>query len=634
MSYADIYRKSIENPEAFWKEQAEKITWQTFPETILSTGENGFPQWFSDGFLNASYLALDKHIEDGFGEEIAIIYDSPVTQTVRKFTYNEVKSEVARLAGGLLSLGFKKGDTAIIYMPMIPQTAFAMLACARIGVIHSVVFGGFAPNELAIRIDDCKPRGIITASSGIEFDRLIAYKPMVDEAIELADYKPKKVIVLNRKLGAKIPFKKYDVDYDALVYGSEEADWVAVESTHPLYILYTSGTTGKPKGIVRDTGGYLTALKFSMKHIYNTDPGEVFWAASDMGWAVGHSYIVYGPMVNRNPTVIFEGKPVRTPDASTFWRVISEHKVRTMFTAPTAIRAIKKDDPDGNFINEYDLSCLRTQFVAGERCDVATLEWYQKHIPVPVIDHWWQTESGWPMIANPMGAEQFPVKPGSAAKAVAGYDIRIFDEDGQEVEAGTEGLVVIKLPLPPGNTPGIWQNEERFRNSYFTRFPGYYLSGDGGFRDKEEYLFITGRIDDLINVAGHRLSTADMEEIVASHQAIAECAVVGMHDDLKGQVPLAIVVLKAGFDIEGFRLQQELILKVREQIGAFAALKDVVIAQRLPKTRSGKILRNLIRSLADGKSFQMPSTIDDPAIVDEIRLEFRKKGVGSNRVSL
>jgi len=403
MNYQEQYNQSIQNPEAFWAEQAQQVDWFTQPQTILSADESGYPMWYKDGSLNACYLALDKHIADGFGEEIALIYDSPVTQTIKKYTYNEVKSEVARLAGGLISLGLKKGHTAVIYMPMIPQATFAMLACARIGVTHSVVFGGFAPHELAIRIDDCKPRVIITASSGIEIDRLIAYKPLVDEAIELAEHKPKKVVVLNRKLGARIPFKKYDVDYDALVYGSEEVDCVPVESTHPLYVLYTSGTTGKPKGIVRDTGGYVTALQFSMQKIYGVQPGEVFWAASDVGWVVGHSYIVYGPLLNRNTTIVFEGKPIKTPDASTFWRVIAEHRVSVMFTAPTAIRAIKKEDPNGEFIKQYDLSCLRTQFLAGERCDVATLEWYREHIPIPAIDHWWQTESGWPMIANMMG---------------------------------------------------------------------------------------------------------------------------------------------------------------------------------------------------------------------------------------
>jgi len=631
MNYNEFYRESIENPEGFWKAQSEKIDWFSKPETILSKDENGYPLWFEDGQINMCYLTLDKHIQDGFGDQIAFIYDSPVTQTVKKYTYSEVKTEVSKLAGGLLSLGFKKGDTAIIYMPMIPQTAFAMLACARIGVIHSVVFGGFAPHELAIRIDDCKPRGILTASSGIEIDRLIAYKPLVDEAIEMAQHKPKKVVVFNRKLGARIPFKKYDVDYDALVYGSDETPCVAVESNHPLYILYTSGTTGKPKGIVRDTGGYATALQFSMTYIYNVKRGETFWAASDMGWAVGHSYILYGPMINRNTTVIFEGKPIKTPDASTFWRIISEHKVQTMFTAPTAIRAIKKEDPEGNFIKKYDLSALRNQFVAGERCDSATLEWYQKHIPIPIIDHWWQTESGWPMISNPMGLEPMPMKPGSAAKPVCGYDIKIFGEDGAELAANEEGLVVIKLPLPPGNMLGLWGNLDRFKASYFSKFDGYYLAGDGGYTDKDGYIFITGRVDDLINVAGHRLSTAEMEEVVSSHHSVAECAVIGIFDELKGQIPVAIVVVKSGTEIENFQLEYEIVQSVRKKIGAVASLRNVLVVQRLPKTRSGKILRKLLRSIADGENFQIPSTIDDEAIIEEIRNDFLKSGIGQKK---
>ncbi|MES2412066.1 MAG: acetate--CoA ligase [Bacteroidota bacterium] len=628
MNYQELYNLSIENPTEFWAKQTDEIDWFDKPKHILTADGLSYPKWYKDGRLNACYLALDKHINDGFGEQIAIIYDSPVTQNVRKYTYNEVKSEVARLAGGLLSLGLKKGDTAIIYMPMIPQATFAMLACARIGVTHSVVFGGFAPHELAIRIDDCKPRVIITASSGIEIDRLIAYKPLVDEAIELAQHKPKKVVILNRKLGARIPFKKYDVDYDALIYGSEEADCVPVETTHPLYILYTSGTTGKPKGIVRDTGGYAVALKFSMQKIYDAKPGEVFWAASDVGWVVGHSFIVYGPLINRNTTIIFEGKPVRTPDSSTFWRVIAEHKVSVMFTAPTAIRAIKKEDPNGEFIKQYDLSSLRTQFLAGERCDVATLEWYREHIPIPAIDHWWQTESGWPMICNMMGVEFLPIKPGSSGKAVSGYAITIFGEDGQELGPNQEGYVVIKLPLPPGTLLDIWNDNERFQTGYLNRFPGFYFSGDGGYKDEDGYIFITGRVDDVINVAGHRLSTAEMEEIVASHHSVAECAVVGINDEMKGQIPLALVVTKTGEGIENFQLQHEIVKLVREKIGAVASLHDVAVIQRLPKTRSGKILRKLLRSIADGENFQIPSTIDDEAIIGEVKevLELGKIG--------
>lgn len=626
MTYNELYQQSLESPEAFWSGQADAIDWYSPPSAILSPLDQGYPQWFSDGVVNACYLCVDKHVQDGYGDDVAIIYDSPVTQTVRKYTFAQLEDEVSRLAGGLIQLGLKKGDTVVIYMPMIPQTAFAMLACARIGVTHSVVFGGFAPNELAIRIDDCKPKVIITASSGIEFDRLIAYKPLVDEAIAMADHKPKRVVVFNRKLGARIPFKKYDIDYDALIYGSAPVECIPLESNHPLYILYTSGTTGKPKGIVRDTGGYATALKFSMQHIYNVKPGETFWAASDMGWAVGHSYTLYGPLINRNATVIFEGKPVRTPDASTFWRVISDHGVSVMFTAPTAIRAIKKEDPEGKFIKQYDLSCLRAQFLAGERCDAATLEWYAQHIPVPVIDHWWQTESGWPMIANPLGVGMFPVKPGSAGKAVCGYDIRIFDESGAEVASGEEGYVVIRQPLPPGCMTGLWMNQPRFREGYFTKFPGYYLAGDGGYKDDDGYLYITGRIDDVINVAGHRLSTAEMEEVVAHHPAVAECAVVGVTDEMKGQVPMAFVVFKAGTSPEHFQVEYEVVQLVREKIGAVASLKTVVVVQRLPKTRSGKILRKLIRSIADATEYQVPSTIDDPEIIGEITEALRAIG--------
>ena len=619
MNYNNFYERSIRYPEAFWKEQSNEIAWYKKPTSILSKDENDYPLWFKDGELNICYLALDKHIEDGFGNQIAVIYDSPVTQTITKYSYLEAKTEVAKLAGGLKSLGLTKGDTAVIYMPMIPQALFAMLACARIGVTHSVVFGGFAPHELAIRIDDCKPKVLITASSGIEFDRLITYKPLVDEAIELASHKPEKVIIFNRKLGAKIPFQPYDLDYVELIYNSKETGCIPVNTTHPLYILYTSGTTGKPKGIVRDTGGYATALKFSMKYIYGLDQGEVFWAASDVGWVVGHSYIVYAPLINRNTTVIFEGKPIKTPDASTVWRVISEHKVNVMFTAPTAIRAIKKEDPNGDFIKKYDLSSLRTQFLAGERCDVTTLEWYLKHIPIPAIDHWWQTESGWPMISNMMGIEYLPIKPGSTGKPVSGYNIQIFGENAQELSANEEGYVVVKLPLPPGNMLDLWKDNPRFKAGYLNKFPGYYFSGDGGYKDDDGYIFITGRVDDVINVAGHRLSTAEMEEIVSSHPSVAECAVIGIHNELKGQVPMAMVVMKSENVMEHFQLENEIIQLVRQKIGNMASLRNVLVVNRLPKTRSGKTMRKLLRSIVDKDNFQVPSTIDDVAIIDEVK---------------
>lgn len=618
MNYSDFYKKSIENPELFWAEQANAIEWFKHPNIILSNNEYGYPQWFEDGELNACYLAIDKHINDGYGDSTAIIYDSPVTQTIKKYTFNEVKSEVAKLAGGIQSLGLKKGDTAIVYMPMIPQALFSMLACARIGVTHSVVFGGFAPNELAIRIDDCKPKIILTASSGIEVNRLIAYKPLVDEAIELAEHKPDRVVVFNRKLGAKVPFNNHDVDYGALVYGSEEADCVAVSSNHPLYILYTSGTTGKPKGVVRDTGGYVTALKFSMKHVYDVNPDDVFWAASDVGWVVGHSYITYGPLINRSTTIVFEGKPIKTPDASTFWRVIEEHKVKAMFVAPTALRAIKQEDPEGEFIKKYDLSHFKTLFLAGERCDIATINWFRSHIPVPAIDHFWQTETGWPMAAPMVGIEKSPIVLGSVGRPVCGYNIQILNEEGSVLDENQEGYVVTKLPLPPGTLMDLWNDHNRFVDGYLSQYDGYYFSGDGGFKDENGNVFITGRVDDVINVAGHRLSTADMEETISSHDAIAECAVVGISDELKGQVPLALVVKKKNSEIENFQLEYELVQLVRDKIGAVTSFKKVIVVERLPKTRSGKILRKLIRSIYDKVDYQIPSTIEDASVIDEL----------------
>lgn len=630
MKYQELYKKSIESPEKFWNKKAQDISWYKQPTNILSKDENDYPQWFSDGMLNLSYLCIDKHIEDGFGRQNAIIYDSPVTNTKEIITYNRLHKEVSKLAGALQELGLKKGDTAIIYMPMIPQALYSMLACARIGVIHSVVFGGFAPHELAIRIDDCTPKVILTASSGIEIDRIIPYKPYVDKAIELAEYKVDNVIIYQRHLGADTPGKPYDIDYLDAIKSATPAAPVEVESTHPSYILYTSGTTGKPKGIIRDTGGYATALKFSMKYIYGVDPGDVYWAASDVGWVVGHSYIVYGPLLNRNTTILFEGKPIRTPDASTFWRVISEHRVKVMFTAPTAIRAIKKEDPKGEMMKDYDLSCLKYQFLAGERCDVSTLNWTEEKLKVPVIDHWWQTESGWPMLANMAGVELAKIKPGSATFPVCGYNIQILSEEGKVLGPNSEGYVVVKLPLPPGNLKNIWGNSQRFKSGYLERFPGYYFSGDGGYKDDEGYVFITGRVDDVINVAGHRLSTAEMEEIVAAHTSVAECAVIGINDSLKGQIPLALAVTKSGNEIAESVIQSEIIQDVRSQIGPVASLKQVILVTRLPKTRSGKILRKLLRGIADHDDYKVPSTIDDPNIIAEIEKVYKTHKVGTD----
>ncbi len=620
MKAQEMFTESIENKEKFWEEQAKEIKWFEFPKTILSEDENGYPVGFKDGKLNMSYLCLDKHIEDGYGDQVAVIYDSPVTDKKQKFTFNEVKEEVSKLAGGLKSLGLKKGDSAVIYMPMIPQTLFSMLACVRIGVIHNVVFGGFAPHELVVRIDDCKPKVMITSTAGVEVARRIPYLPLVGQAIELAQDKVDNIIVYDRQLiDNKHEYFEGTIDYQDLVDKSESADYVEVEASHPLYLLYTSGTTGKPKGVTRDTGGHATALKFAMKYHYGMEPGEVFWAASDFGWAVGHSFMAYGPLLNRNTTIVFEGKPVMTPDAGTFWRVISEHKVNTMFTAPTAIRAIKKEDPDGEFIKKYDLSHYKKQFLAGERCDVATLDWFGEHIGIPAIDHWWQTESGSPMLGLMTYFDDFKIKRASAGKPFPGYDIMVFDENGYELDPHHEGYLVIKLPLAPGAMLGIWNDFPRFKKSYLSQFPGYYFSGDGAIKDEDGYIFVTGRVDDVINVAGHRLSTSEMEEVVSGHPDIAECAVVGMEDQLKGQIPFAVAVTKAGVNKDETEIEKEVVALVREKIGAVASLKNVMIVNRLPKTRSGKILRKLIRTMLDGKEFQILSTIDDEAIVGEIQ---------------
>ncbi len=623
MKYKESYKRSIQDPEEFWKEQAQNLEWYKQPSQIVSKDDNNQIRWFVDGKLNVSYLCIDKHIKDGYGNQTAIIYDSPVTNTQQHITYNELLEEVEKLAGGLQQLGLKKGDTTIIYMPMIPQAVYAMLACARIGVIHSVVFGGFAPHELAIRIDDCKPKIIITASNGVEIDRVIPYKPFVDKAIKEATHKPNHVIIFDRKLGVNISYKSHDIDYDSLLAKALIAKPIKVESTHPLYILYTSGTTGTPKGVVRDSGGYATALKYSIQQVYGVNEGDTFWAASDIGWVVGHSFSVYGPLINRNTTILFEGKPTKTPDASTYWRVISEHKVKSMFTAPTAIRAIKKEDPNGRLMKQFDMANFKYLFLAGERCDITTLKWLKEKLRIPVIDHWWQTESGWPMIANMVGLELQKIKLGSSTLPVCGYDIQILDEQGISVPANTEGYVVAKLPLPPGTLTNLWKNPKLFKKSYLNRFKGYYFSGDGGYKDEDGYIYITGRVDDIINVAGHRLSTADMEEVVSSHEAVTECAVFGIHCDLKGQKPLGLVVLKSGIFIEQEQLQSEIVKEVRSTIGAVTSFKDVLIVNRLPKTRTGKILRKLLRNIADNNKYEIPSTIDDENIIKEIEHVFK-----------
>jgi len=618
MNYQEEYLKSIQDPAGFWAAQAQALDWYKSADEVLSTDEKGLHRWFKGAYTNTAYLALDYHVENGRANQIALQYDSPVTQTKRAYSFREMRDQVAKIAGGLKNLGVAKGDTVVIYMPMIPEAVMTMLACARLGAIHSVVFGGFAPHELAIRIDDAKPKLIVTASSGIEVDRIIPYKPMVDKAVELAQHLVQNVVIFQRKLGALVSSKAYDIDFATMVASAESVGCTPLEATDPLYILYTSGTTGKPKGVVRDNGGHAVALRYSMEKVYGLKPGDVFWAASDIGWVVGHSYIVYAPLISGITTILFEGKPVRTPDASTFWRVISEYKVNVMFTAPTAIRAIRQEDPAGEFIKSYDLSSLRYQFLAGERCDVATLNWTRKQLGIPVIDHWWQTESGWPMLANLAGLELLPVKEGSVTKAVPGYDLRILDEEGEEKPAGEEGYVAVKLPLPPGCLPTLWAQDEGFKDSYLSRFPGYYFSGDGGFKDEDDYLFITGRVDDIINVAGHRLSTVEMEEVVAAHPQVAECAVVGVNSELKGQVPLAMVVV--GLSSRNFlEIANEIISSIRTEIGPVAALKTVIQVKRLPKTRSGKILRKLIRAIANEEEFTIPSTIDDPAIVEEIK---------------
>ncbi len=624
MNYADEYKKSIESPIAFWQEQAKNIAWYKTPIQILSTDSSNPSQWFVDGELNTSYLALDHHIEQGRGEQIALIYDSPVTQTKQKFTYNQLLEQVAKFADVLQKQQINKGDRVLIYMPMIPQAAIAMLACARIGAIHSVVFGGFSAHELAIRIDDAQPKVIVSASCGVEIEKIIEYKPLVDKAIELAKEKPQSCIIYQREMVEAKLQKNRDFCWQTLIKTANAIKAIPLPATHPLYILYTSGTTGTPKGVVRDHGGHAVAMQYSMETIYGMTAGDVFWAASDVGWVVGHSYIVYAPLIAGCTSILYEGKPIKTPDAGAFWRVCSEYKVNALFSAPTAFRAIAKEDPQGKFIQQYDLSHLQRLFLAGERLDPATYSWLKDKTQLSVIDHWWQTETGWAIAGIPLGIKNMPTKAGSAGVPTPGFKVEILDSLGKQLPANTSGNIVLKLPLPPGCLTTIWQNPQRYQLGYLSTFDGYYLTGDGGYIDEDGYLFIMGRTDDVINVAGHRLSTGEMEEIVSAHHAVAECAVFGIHDELKGQVPLALVITKNGVNIDKSLLQAELRQSVREKIGAIASLKQVLIVERLPKTRSGKILRKVMRQMIDGEPYQVPSTIDDTAIIPELDDVFKK----------
>ena len=613
-----IYRRSLEDPEGFWREAAAGLEWEREPTLVLDDLRPPFYRWFADGVLNTCHNALDRHVDEGRADQAALIYDSPVTATTRKYTYAELLEEVATLAGALAGLGVGKGDTVVIYMPMVPEAVFAMLACARLGAIHSVVFGGFAPHELAVRIDDARPRVVLSASCGIEVDRIIEYKPLLDRALELATHEPEACVILQREQATAALVPERDLDWRELAAQASPAGCVPVRATDPLYILYTSGTTGMPKGVVRDNGGHAVALRWSMEAIYDTHPGEVFWAASDLGWAVGHSYIVYAPLLTGCTTVLYEGKPVGTPDAGAFWRVIAEHDVRVLFTAPTAFRAIKKEDFEGVHLRGNDLSGFRYLFLAGERLDPDTYQWASGLLGVPVIDHWWQTESGWPMAANCMGIEPLPVKPGSPTRPVPGFDVRILRESGEPCEPNEEGAVAVRLPLPPGTLTTLWRADDRFVESYMTALPGHYVTGDGGHFDEDGYLFVMGRVDDVINVAGHRLSTGAIEEVLASHPDVAECAVIGIPDDLRGQVPLGLVVLKAGAARDPDEVEAELVTLVREEIGAFACYRETRVVERLPKTRSGKVLRGTMRSIAAGREYSVPSTIDDPTVLAEI----------------
>lgn len=625
-TYEAVYRGWLENPERFWEEAAESIHWYKKWDRLLDTSRAPFYRWFSGALVNTCYNVLDVHVENGRGEQVALIYDSPVTGKVKTFTYRELLNDVALFAGALRQQGVEKGDRVIIYMPMVPETVIAMLACARLGAIHSVVFGGFAADELATRIDDARPKLIVSASCGIEVNRVVPYKPMLDKAISSAKHKPQRCIILQRPQDEASLIAGRDIDWIESLAGAKPAGCVPVAATDYLYILYTSGTTGIPKGIVRDNGGHLVALKWSMKHIYGVDPGNVFWAASDLGWAVGHSYIVYGPLLHGNTTILYEGKPVGTPDPGAFWRVISQHRVKVFFTAPTAFRAIKREDYDGEYLRQYDLKEFRTLFLAGERCDPDTLAWAETRLGVPVIDHWWQTETGWPVGANCAGLGLLPVKRGSCGKAVPGYQVDVLNDEGIPVAENHIGNIAIKLPMPPGCFPTLWNNDQGYLETYIDPYPGYYKTADAGFKDEDGYLWIMSRTDDIINVAGHRLSTGALEEVLAAHADVAECAVIGVADELKGEVPLGLVVLKLGVEREQNEIIAELIKMVRERIGPVASFKIATVVKRLPKTRSGKIVRGTIKKIADGVEYRMPPTIEDPAVIDEITVNLSDIG--------
>jgi len=630
--YTVAHARSLSDPEGFWGEIAEDIRWTKKWDKVLDASNPPFYRWFVGGELNTCYNALDRHVEEGRAEQVALIHDSPLAGgAVTTYTYRELRDETAKFAGVLAGLGVAKGDRVIIYMPMVPEAVIAMLACARLGAVHSVVFGGFAANELAVRIDDAKPKAIVCASCGIEPGRIIEYMPLINAAIDLAKHKPDHCVVLAREQATAELVEKRDVDWQTAMQTATPHDCVPVAATDPLYILYTSGTTGEPKGIIRDNGGHAVALKWTMKAVYNVEPGDVYWAASDVGWVVGHSYIVYAPLLNGNTTVMFEGKPVGTPDAGAFWRVIADHKISVMFTAPTAFRAIKRDDPDAKLLKNYDLSHFKGLFLAGERTDPDTLHWAENNLGVPVIDHWWQTETGWSIAANCMGLHAYPVKPGSPTKAAPGWDIQVLDDGGHPIKAGDIGAICCKLPLPPGTLPTLWNADARYIKAYLEEFPGFYKTADAGYIDDEGYLYIMARTDDIINVAGHRLSTGGMEEVLSAHPDVAECAVLGVADDLKGQLPVGFMVLKAGVDRDHADIVREVVQMVRDKIGPVAAFKMAAVVARLPKTRSGKILRGTMQKIADNEEYKVPATIDDPAILGEIETALEGLGLAGAR---